>query len=290
MWKKTIRLHEQYDFDYTLMRFAFDPLLHLNVEERWIDVPIVLENGRREAVRVQASGTTEEPSIVLTGSNEETKAEAIRTISHLFQWDLDLSGIQNHFMNTNLEQLFKEYPGTTIVKDFDLYYSLVKTIIHQQLNMKFAYVLSTRFVEAFGEKLGDVWFYPDPETVARLDYVDLRAMQFSQRKAEYVIDTSRKIASGELNLERIAEQHDEEIFEELGKIRGIGPWTIENWLLFGLGRADLFPKADIGIQNALKQYFNMDRKPTIEEMIDWSAAWHPYRSYASMTLWRSTES
>lgn len=289
MWTNEITLHELYDFDYTLHRLSWDPLLHLNVEERWIDVPLVLSGDRKEIVRVQAIGTIEAPRIQVSALVSELKEETLARIAHLFQWDLDLSPMQAHFTDTNLAKLFHDFPGTPIVKDFDLYFSLMKTIIHQQLNMKFAFVLSSRFAETFGERKGDVLFYPKPETIADLDYSKLRELQFSQRKAEYVIDTSRMIASGELDLQTLETEEDDAVFEKLGKVRGIGPWTIENWLLFGLGRPDLFPKADIGIQNALKAYFNIGRKPTMEEMVEWSKSWHPYRSYASMTLWRSIE-
>ena len=80
-----------------------------------------------------------------------------------------------------------------------------------------------------------------------------------------------------------------QIIEELIKIRGVGRWTAENFLLFGLGRPNLFPKADIGIQNAIKLLYNLERKPTMEEMAQFSKEWHPYLSYASLYLWRSIE-
>ena len=118
---------------------------------------------------------------------------------------------------------------------------------------------------------------------------ELRELQFSQRKAEYVIGVGEKVASGELNLEEIAHESDEVIIKELTKIRGIGPWTAQSFLLFGLGRPNLFPMADIGIQNAIKKLFGMEQKPTREEMERLSAAWDPYLSYASLYLWRSIE-
>jgi DNA-3-methyladenine glycosylase II len=92
-----------------------------------------------------------------------------------------------------------------------------------------------------------------------------------------------------LNLEVLAMEADSEIMKQLVKIRGIGPWTAENWMMFGVGRENLFPKADIGIQNALKIYFGMDKKPSYEQMESWSKEWRPYLSYASLTLWRSIE-
>ncbi|MCA0971908.1 DNA-3-methyladenine glycosylase [Halobacillus litoralis] len=288
MWKETFTAESFYDFDYTLLRWAFDPLTKLNREERWVDVPVRLGD-ERHVVRVTGSGTTANPTFDVSSESEEAKASLLQHIQNLFQWDKDLEVVQEHFMHTNLKELFQAHPGTPIVKDFHLYDCLMKVIIHQQLNMKFAHTLSTRFVHNFGSEVDGVWFYPTPEEVANLSYDQLRELQFSQRKAEYVIDTSRQIAAGELDLEHLSTLTDEEVMKRLVKIRGIGPWTAENWLMFGLGRENLFPKADIGIQNALKVYFGMDKKPSYEQMEEWSGAWPPYMSYASLTLWRSIE-
>lgn len=155
--------------------------------------------------------------------------------------------------------------------------------------MAFAQKLTKDFVTTYGFQKDGVWFYPPPETTALLTVDELKKMKFSGRKAEYVIGLSEKVASGELKLEELRTKTDEEIIEELIKIRGVGRWTAENFLLFGLGRPNLFPKADIGIQNAIKLLYNLERKPTMEEMEQFSKEWHPYLSYASLYLWRSIE-
>lgn len=289
MWDEKVQLKNVYDFDYNLKRISMDPLINVDRQERMIDVPIKLD-GNYHIVTVKALGTTAEPEFsVYSNSNISTKTELLKAIHAIFQWDMDLDIVMEHFLDTNLSQLFYAHPGTPIVRDFDKYYALMKGIIHQQLNMKFAYTLSTRFVEKYGEKFDGVWFYPDPGKVAEANYEDLKKMQFSQRKAEYVIDTSRLIADGKLDLDELAGKKREEIKETLVKIRGIGPWTAESWLLFGLGKQDELPLADIGIQNALKFYFQQEKKPSIEEMKTWSKKWSPYQSYACITLWRSIE-
>ncbi|WP_053217188.1 DNA-3-methyladenine glycosylase family protein [Virgibacillus senegalensis] len=290
MWKETVKLDTIYDFDYTLKRLEMDPLINVDRDQRRVAIPIKSGDGERHKVTVEAKGSTPHPVFEIAADSVDYRKELLKKMSDLFQWEKDLTVVSEHFIGTNLQQLFYAHPGTPIVRDFDLYFSLMKGIIHQQLNMKFAYTLSTRFVEAYGFFMDGVWFYPEPEDIARLSYDDLRKMQFSQRKAEYVIDTSRKIVEGEIDLVSLADKPDKEIIDTLVKIRGIGPWTAENWLLFGLGRDDLLPKADIGIQNALKFYFDMDRKPTIPEITNLCDGWTPFQSYASLTLWRSIES
>lgn len=288
MWTEKIRLHHIYDFDYCLKRFAMDPLIKLDFKNREVNVPIKI-NDEKHVVTVKATGTTASPEFLVSGASELKQKELISRVTDLFQWEVDLDQVTQHFLDTNLEQLFYAHAGTPIVRDFNLYYSLMKGIIHQQLNMKFAYTLSTRFVEKYGEKHEGVWFYPDPATVAKANYEELRELQFSQRKAEYVIDTSKRIAEGELDLTALSRKNRDEIMDRLVKIRGIGPWTAENWLLFGLGRQDELPVADIGIKNALKFYFQKEKKPSVEEIRQWSDEWNPYQSYASITLWRSID-
>src|SRR5690606_25788030 len=141
----------------------------------------------------------------------------------------------------------------------------------------------------FGFHIDDVYFYPLPETIANMEPEMLRSLKFSQRKAEYVIELAKQIVNGEINLEQLSKLSDEEIMKELIKIRGVGPWTVQCFLLFGLGRPNLFPLADIGLQNAIKELYGLDRKPTKEEMLEYSSEWHPYLSYASLYLWRSIE-
>ncbi|SET72779.1 DNA-3-methyladenine glycosylase II [Salinibacillus kushneri] len=289
MWTKEVSINGLFDFDYTLLRFSFDPLVDLNCDERWVRIPLRM-GSEKHIIKVQALGTTEEPKFRIQGYDEEKQEELSARVESIFLWDRKLDSIYRFYQQTRLAPLFDQYPGTPIVKDFNPYDALMKTIIHQQLNMKFAYTLSTRYIQSFGEEVDGVWFQPQPEKVASLDYSQLRKLQFSQRKAEYVIDTSRMIADGKLHLGELAGLSDEEVFRILTKIRGIGPWTVENWLLFGLGRENLLPAADIGIQNALKKFWGLNAKPHKDEIYKMGEDWAPYRSYASLTLWRSIES
>ncbi|WP_188207336.1 DNA-3-methyladenine glycosylase family protein [Alkalibacillus aidingensis] len=288
MWKEYYHAAGIYDFDYALQRLAMDPINHVNLKERWVDVPVYLEDDRC-VVRVKAEGTTEKPVFSVMSDYDDDQDVIFEHIRNIFQWDRDLQDVQEFFEETDLAMLFFTYAGTPIVRDFHLYNALMKAIIHQQLNMKFAYTLSTRFVQKYGDQVDGAWFYPSPETVAELDYQDLRELQFSQRKAEYVIDTSRLIANGDLDLEKLAKEPSQKVMKELGKVRGVGPWTVQNWLLFALGRENLFPAADIGIQNALKRQWKMEVKPKKDEIEKAAERWSPYQSYAALTLWRSIE-
>ncbi|KZZ82543.1 DNA-3-methyladenine glycosylase family protein [Bacillus sp. SJS] len=289
MWQEQVQVKPPYDFDRVLERLAIDPLNTLDLNERYVKVPLRLNGFEPHVITVQATGSKQAPAFTVSGKKDAVKSEALKEVRRIFQWDRELSAIGEHFKSSAIAQIFEEHEGTPLVLDFSLYGSLIKCIIHQQLNMSFAMTLTMRFVKTYGEEVDGVWFHPHPEKSAAIPVAELRELQFSGRKAEYITGISAMIASGELDLNKLHDQSDEEIMNELIKIKGIGPWTVQNILLFGLGRPNLFPIADIGIQNALKQHFNLDAKPTKEDMLTYSKEWEPYLSYASLYLWRSIE-
>ncbi|WP_223589712.1 DNA-3-methyladenine glycosylase family protein [Neobacillus bataviensis] len=286
MWQEAIQIDGPYNFDSVLQRHTPDPLKLLDIEKRTIRVPIVIAK-KAQVVDITATGTTDQPAFVLNGKTD--KEAAIKKVSEIFQWKVPLDKIHNHFQQTDLKKIFNLFIGTPLILDFDLFGSLIKCIIHQQINMTFAYTLTERFVKTFGYEIDGVWFFPEPETVAGLQVEQLRELQFSGRKAEYIIGIAKEITENGLHLDVLKNQPDEEIFEQLTKIRGVGRWTVENFLLFALGRPNLFPLADIGIQNGLKKLYQLEKKPTFEEMERYKQDWEPYLSYASLYLWRSIE-
>ncbi|WP_059172503.1 DNA-3-methyladenine glycosylase [Bacillus sp. FJAT-27445] len=287
MWQESIQIDGPYNFDRVLDRLSMDPLNALNLENRTIKVPIKQAGGAFTAT-VTATGTTNQPSFVIEAESGD-KERIIKRLAEVFQWEVPLKDIHEHFGKTDLNMIFDEHIGTPLILDFDPFGCLLKCIIHQQLNLAFAIKLTQRFVMKYGFEKDGAWFYPSPETVAALTVEELREMQFSGRKAEYCIDIAKAVTEGGLDIEALKHEDEQVIFDKLIKIRGIGAWTIQNFLLFGLGRQNLFPMADIGIQNALKKLYQLERKPTNEEMERYKTGWEPYLSYASLYLWRSIE-
>ncbi|WP_256237430.1 DNA-3-methyladenine glycosylase [Bacillus sp. EB600] len=288
MWQEKIEIEGPYNFDIVLERQSLDPLSNIDKKNRSIKVPVFLEQDPN-VIDVMAVGTIEDPVFILTGGQQNVKDALIDRVSEIFQWNVPLKQIHEHFQKTSLNELFKEHIGTPLVLDFDLFGCLIKCVIHQQLNLRFAYTLTERFVKTFGFEKDGAWFYPSPQTVAVLTVDQLRELQFSGRKAEYVIGIAKAVVEGELDIESFKQDNNEEVFTKLIKLRGVGNWTIQNLLLFGLGRQNLFPTADIGIQNALKKLYKLEQKPTLEEMEQYKQGWEPYLSYASLYLWRSIE-
>ncbi|MBM7580705.1 DNA-3-methyladenine glycosylase family protein [Jeotgalibacillus terrae] len=285
MWQHEINVQGPYDFERVLDRMSLDPLVVMDQQALRLSLPF--EYQKKQAVHITFTGSRTEPSFKIEGKADQS--EAVQFVQRVLQLERGLHDIHEHFKESTLKTIFEEHAGTPLVLEPSPYSCLLKSVIHQQLNMSFAATLTERFVKTFGEQTDGVWFYPDPENVAAIPVEKLREMQFSQRKAEYLIGIGVKISSGELDLTALSEKDNDEVIKELVKIRGIGPWTAQSVLLFGFGRMDIFLPADIGIQNALKKHFQLDEKPALDEMETWLEDWRPYASYASLYLWRSIE-
>ena len=246
-------------------------------------------------VKVITRGTVNEPLLechvqALNGDVSEEKAK--EKIQQLFSTEVDLSPLYQQFsVHKELANVLKRFEGLKLLTDSDLFESIVKIIIGQQVNLTFAGTLTERLIQRSGEEVdvGGETFqtFPEPESVAKLTYEDLRELQFSQRKAEYIIDLARLITDGKLDFENLWTMTDEEVIETLLPIRGIGKWTIECLLIFGMGRPDVLPAADIGLRNAIKQVWELGMQPSEEEVRKLAENWRPWRTYITYYLWES---
>ncbi|PYZ96901.1 DNA-3-methyladenine glycosylase [Alteribacter lacisalsi] len=285
--QKTISLKGPYNFDQALVRLAPDPWTDPDPETRTLRLGI-LSGEKPAAVTIKATGSTEKPEFTIVSDDyTENEQTLMQNVAAVMQFDVPLGKIAAHLSENGLKETVNQSFAVPFIRDAQLFGSLIKTIIHQQLNMTFAAVLTNRFVRGYGEEKDGLWFFPSPESVSRIEPEELREMQFSQRKAEYVIDTARWIIEEGIRLEEFTHLTDAEIEALLTKRRGIGRWTAENFMMFGLGRPNLFPVGDIGVQNALKKEYGLDQKPDVPFMEEASAKWAPYRSYATLYLWNS---
>ncbi len=188
-----------------------------------------------------------------------------------------------------LNDLVKTYSGLRVVGIPDLFEAFVWAIAGQQINLKFAYTLKRRFVERFGEKLdweGETyWIFPQPAVIADVNIEIVRDLQFSSRKAEYVLDIAKKLRDGTLSLQELEEKSYPELKKALRSIRGIGAWTADYVLMKCFQMPNAFPIADAGIHQALKQQLGW--KPTVDEIAELARDWAGWEAYATIFLWRS---
>ena len=189
-----------------------------------------------------------------------------------------------------LGRLIRGRRGLRIPQTNDAYEALVWVIVGQQVNLEFASVCRARLIELCGTDAGQgALAHPTPEQVAVLDYADLTRLQFSGRKAEYLIDTSRAIASGELDLEGLALRSVGTIEKTLGAVRGLGPWSINYLMMRAFGLGDCVPVGDSGLVAALKTFFDLEARPDAPETLRLMEVFAPHRSLASFHLWKSLD-
>lgn len=168
------------------------------------------------------------------------------------------------------------------LRETDHFRSLARAIIGQQISGKAAASIRKRFAELAPKKE-----FPEPRDIASMPLKKLRRIGLSRQKAGYLKDLSRKIAKGGINFRAFASASDEEVIVELTKVKGIGRWTAEMFLMFSLGRQDVFSYGDLGLQNAVKKLYRLRSHPTQKQLEKISSAWKPHRSLASRYLWAS---
>ncbi|WP_002151673.1 DNA-3-methyladenine glycosylase family protein [Bacillus cereus] len=287
MWSEHVTLEYPYHFEEVLKRLSFDPLNVIQLDEKVIYVPLFIGE-EQIVVRLQGIGTVQNPQFWIS-SQAGDQEKVMKRMRSIFHWNEPFQNIQDHFLNTSLRPLFETYAYTPIILEFDYFACLLRCIIHQQINLKFATVLTDQFVKRYGTEKNGVFFFPTPERVANISIEELREQKFSQRKAEYIVGLAKHIGGGKLDLARIGNETEEEVSAQLLPIRGIGAWTVQNFLMFGLGRKNMFPKADIGIQRAVQGVFQLDDKPDDAFLEKVKQECEPYCSYAALYLWKSIE-
>lgn len=166
----------------------------------------------------------------------------------------------------------------------DPFEMLVGAISAQQVNLAFAFATRARLVRAFGEPAHldgvTVYAFPAPAHLATATVAELRAMQFSTRKAEYIAGLARLVADGGLDVAALAGVPDEEIVARLTRVRGLGRWTAEWFLARCLGRPDVCPAEDLGVRRAVEAYCFRGRPADSDRVRRRALAWRPHRSLA----------
>lgn len=229
----------------------------------------------------------------LGASSPSIREKAAAYIWELFDLDTNLASFYRAAaQDPILKPIANQYYGLRIIQIPDLFEALTWAIIGQQINLTFAYTLKRRFVEHYGEKViyGDsvYWLHPTYDRIAQLEVDELKLLQFTTRKAEYVIGVARAMFSGSLSREGLLAMKDSKLAHQaLLTLRGVGAWTADYVMMKCLHDPTAFPIADVGLHNALKMQLGLDRKPTIEEVKQFAINWEGWHAYATFYLWRS---
>ena len=162
----------------------------------------------------------------------------------------------------------------------DTFTALVHSIVSQQLSTKAAATIARRFDGLFAGQ-------PTPSAVAAVPDEQLRAVGLSSQKVRYIRDLCTRIVDGSLPLDEVNKLPDEDVIESLTKVKGIGRWTAEMFLMFRLHRPDVLPVDDLGILKAVQRAYRLRKMPNPERLTKIGEPWRPYRSVACWYLWAS---
>lgn len=166
----------------------------------------------------------------------------------------------------------------------DPFESLVQAIVWQQLSWKAALTIYRRFQAIF-----DGGRCPAPQELVDAPVAPLRAAGLSRQKIRYLKDLAAKVWDGSLPLAALETMSDEQVIEALTKVKGIGRWSAEMFLIFKLHRPDVLPVDDLAIQKAFQRAYRMRKLPSAKRMLQLGEKWRPYRSVASWYLWESLD-
>jgi DNA-3-methyladenine glycosylase II len=180
-----------------------------------------------------------------------------------------------------LASLIERFAGVALVSRGDPFVTLLRSIVGQQISVKAADSVWARLQAAVPELT--------PDGVLGSTGDGLRGCGLSARKAEYVIDLARHFASGQIDAEQWSRMDDGELVAELTRVRGIGVWTAEMFLIFNQLRPDVLPLDDLGLQRAVAIHYHAGERPPRRVLVEHGERWRPWRSVATWYLWRSLD-
>ena len=281
----TVRINEPIDYASSLEMFrrAGDDLL-----DRWDGSTFsrTIEIGARAiayACTFETVGDGLEVRVAVEdASYREEIADLVRTLfvipsAHFA--DLKLS-------DPVINALDNRYPGVRSVLQSNLFNALIRCISTQQVNLRWAATCRRRLAETFGrlhDVNGNVVYSFDPARIATLEIADIRALQFTNSKAEYIINVARVITSGELTIAILDRLTDEEIVTRLTAIRGVGLWTAEWILARTLGRPHVVA-GDLGVRKAVGIAYFDGARPSENEVRRATVHWGESAAVAQALL------
>lgn len=190
-----------------------------------------------------------------------------------------------HFKKVDpvLYEIAKEIKIEERKKSTDLFTDLIESIISQQLSIKASDTIFGRFKKLFPkEKI-------TANKILEISDEKIRECGISFSKILYIKGIAKAVINKEIDLKKLDKLNDEEVIGELIKLKGVGQWTAEMFLMFSLGRPDVFSAGDLGLQNAMIKLYKLKNKPGKEKLLELSHKWSPHRTVASRILWKSLE-
>ncbi len=194
----------------------------------------------------------------------------------LVEWDKAVTDLSKN--DNIIAKIIADYPKERMEMKNDTLHTLVRSVVGQQISVRAADAIWNRLDEACNNSITE-------NNLLKLSIEDMRKTGLSNTKSNYIMNIVNANLS-ELDWE---DMNDEEVSNELCKIKGIGPWTADMFLIFRLGRTNVLPLGDIGLVNAINLYYNNKEKLSKEELMKFKEKWSPWCSIATWYMWRSLD-
>jgi len=178
----------------------------------------------------------------------------------------------------DLAQIFKTHGPPPLWRRATGFSTLVHIILEQQVSLRSAAAIFGRLTAAIQPF--------EPEQISRVGEMHLRSLGLTRQKAAYLVHLANAIADGELKLGRLSRLSDDAARLMLMKVKGIGAWSADVYLLMAMRRADIWPVGDLALAVALKDLRKLEKRPGPDELFEVAETWRPYRAVAARMLWQ----
>jgi DNA-3-methyladenine glycosylase II len=222
-------------------------------------------------------------SVCATGANAIPQ---LRALAHrLVSADLDLGPFYRLAIpDPVMAPIIASLAGLKPLQPATAFEAAVIAITEQQVSMAAAYRIRSRLVHRLGQRVGDLWLFPSATRFAHTPATELAGCGLSRQKIGYLTALARSIATGELDMESMRGDPDDELRARLSNIRGFGRWSVEHLLLHGFGRPGALPASDVSLQKVIGRYFAAGRRLTPEQLEQALSPFRPYQGLAAFYL------
>jgi len=180
-----------------------------------------------------------------------------------------------------MKRLIQHVGSCTLERGSDRFVVLIRAVISQLISTTAARSVFARLETAVGQ------CGISPAAILALEEDAMRKCGLSGAKTTSIRQIANLITAGELDLEQLEKATDAEVSSQLLPLRGIGPWTVQMFLIFGLGRLNVLPVGDLGVRAAVREHYGLEELPTVQQLREKGEAWAPYCTIAAWYLWRS---
>jgi DNA-3-methyladenine glycosylase II len=183
-----------------------------------------------------------------------------------------------------MRSLIARHGAPALQRTRNSFQSLGRAIIYQQLSGLAAGTIYRRFLALYPQGR-----FPRPDVLLATPFETLRSVGLSRAKASSLLDLAAKLADGTVKPRMFSRMDEETLRQSLTQVRGIGPWSVDMFMMFGLLRPDVLPVGDLGVRKGMQLYFGLTDLPAPAEMYDLAGPWRPFRTAASWYMWRVVE-